>query len=83
MDRVSGRHVRGPAPAPWLELSVEADLEAVEAVSEILSRAAPGGTSVEPAYELVDEDLSATIDPTRPAMVRAYVPARNPGVLTL
>jgi ribosomal protein L11 methyltransferase len=59
----------------WLELSVEADLEAVEAVSEILARVAPGGTSVEPGFELVDEGLGARIDPTRPAMVRAHVPA--------
>lgn len=61
----------------WLELSVEADPEAVEAVSEILGRVAPGGTSVEPAFELVDEGLGARIDPTRPATVRAYVPARD------
>ncbi|MFL5755502.1 MAG: 50S ribosomal protein L11 methyltransferase [Chloroflexota bacterium] len=65
-----------PADA-WLELSVEADGEAVEAVSEILSRVAPGGTSVEPAFELVDEGLAATLDTTRPAIVRAYVPARD------
>ena len=63
----------------WLELSVEADVEAVEAVSEILGRFAPGGTSVEPAFELVDEGLSARLDPTRPATVRAYLPARDPG----
>ena len=50
----------------WLELSVEADIEAVEAVSEILGRVAPGGTSVEPAFELVDEGLGARIDPTPP-----------------
>ena len=62
----------------WLELSVEADIEAVEAVSEILGRVAPGGTSVEPAFELVDEGLGARIDPTRPSIVRAYVPARDP-----
>ena len=36
-------------PGSWLELSIAADHEAVEAVSEILSRASPGGTSVEPA----------------------------------
>ncbi|MEW5992211.1 MAG: 50S ribosomal protein L11 methyltransferase [Chloroflexota bacterium] len=75
-----------PAPAPaqgrraaaaWLELAVEADVEAVEAVSEILGRVAPGGTSVEPAFELVDEGLGARLDPTRPAIVRAYVPARD------
>ena len=61
----------------WLELAVEADLEAVEAISEILGRAAPGGTSVEPAFELVDEGLGARVDPTRPATVRAYLPARD------
>jgi len=66
------------AAASWLELAVEADLEAVEAVSEILSRFAPGGTSVEPAFELVEEGLSARVDPTRPAVVRAYVLARDP-----
>ena len=63
----------------WLELSVEVDVEAVEAVSEILGRFAPGGTSVEPAFELVEDGLGARIDPTRPSIVRAYVPARDPG----
>ncbi len=61
----------------WLELAVEADVEAVEAVSEILGRVAGGGTSVEPAFDLVDEGLGARIDPSRPATVRAYVPARD------
>ena len=54
-----------------------ADLEAVEAVSEILGRVAPGGTSVEPAFELTDEGLGARVDPSRPAIVRAYVPVRD------
>jgi ribosomal protein L11 methyltransferase len=54
---------------------VEADLEAVEAVGEILARVAPGGVSVEPGFELVDEGLGARLDPTRPATIRAYVPA--------
>jgi ribosomal protein L11 methyltransferase len=66
-------------PGTWLELSVEADLEAVEAVSEILTRVAPGGTSVEPAFELIDEGLGARVDASRPAIVRAYVPARDAG----
>jgi ribosomal protein L11 methyltransferase len=70
-----------PAAGAWLELSVETDVEAVEAVSEILGRVAPGGTSVEPGFELTDEGLSARIDPTRPAIVRAYVPARDPEIL--
>lgn len=47
----------------------------MEAVSEILSRVARGGTSVEPGFELVDEGLGARIDPNLPATIRAYVPA--------
>jgi ribosomal protein L11 methyltransferase len=65
----------------WLELAVEADVEAVEAVSEILGRVAPGGTSVEPAFRLVDDGLGAQIDPSRPAIVRAYLPGREPAAL--
>jgi ribosomal protein L11 methyltransferase len=72
--------VRFEPPAAWLELAVEADLEAVEAVSEILGRVASGGTSVEPGFELVDEGLGARIDPARPAVVRGYVPAGDQAV---
>jgi ribosomal protein L11 methyltransferase len=68
---------KAEASGAWLELAVEADVEAVEAVSEILGRAAPGGTSVEPAFELVDDGLGARLDPSRPAIVRAYLPARD------
>lgn len=64
-----------PRAGRWLELAVEADGEAVEAVSEILSRVAPGGTSVEPGFELVEDGLGARIDPNLPATIRAYVPA--------
>ena len=65
------------AEGTWLELSVLADPEAVEAVSEILSRFAPGGTSVEPAFLLVDDGLAVQLDPSRPAVVRAYLPGRD------
>ena len=68
---------RRAEPASWLELAVEVDIEAVEAVSEILGRFAPGGSSVEPAFELVDEGLGARVDPTRPAIIRAYLPAAD------
>jgi ribosomal protein L11 methyltransferase len=64
-------------PGAWLELAVEADIEAVEAVSEILNRVSSGGTTVEPAFDLVDEGLGARVDPARPAIVRGYVPARD------
>jgi ribosomal protein L11 methyltransferase len=70
-----GRGGRGARSGKWLELSVEADSEAVEAVSEILARVAPGGTSIEPGFELVEDGLGARVDPTRPATIRAYVPA--------
>jgi ribosomal protein L11 methyltransferase len=70
--------VAEPAAA-WLELAVEADLEAVETVSEILGRVASGGTTVEPAFDLVEEGLGARVDPTRPAVVRGYVPAGDAG----
>ena len=66
-----------PPGGKWLELAVEADTEAVEAVAEILGRVAPGGTTVEPAFDLVEDGLAANVDPTRPATVRAYVPARD------
>jgi ribosomal protein L11 methyltransferase len=65
------------AAGTWYELSVAADHEAVEIVSEILSRHAPGGTSVEPAFIPTEEGLGAVLDPTRPAIVRAYLPAHD------
>jgi ribosomal protein L11 methyltransferase len=79
-DPLAGIDLEAAASTPgaWLELSIAADHEAVEAVSEILSRAAPGGTSVEPAFELVDEGLAARVDVARPALVRAHLPLRDP-----
>ncbi|HJX67939.1 MAG TPA: 50S ribosomal protein L11 methyltransferase, partial [Candidatus Limnocylindrales bacterium] len=62
----------------WVELSVAADIEAVEVVSEILTRFAPGGTSVEPGFGLIDEGLGAVVDTTKPAIVRAYLPGIDP-----
>jgi ribosomal protein L11 methyltransferase len=70
--------VEALGPGVWVELSVAADIEAVEAVSEILTRFAPGGTSVEPGFDLTDEGLGAVVDPTKPAIVRAYLPGLYP-----
>jgi len=86
-DPAQGPQDRPPDPAfdglvgegTWLELAVTCDPEAVEAVSEILARVAPGGVSVEPGFTLVDEGLGAAIDPSAPATVRAYLPARDAG----
>ena len=66
------------AGASWFELSVECDQEAVEQVSEILSRFCPGGVAVEAPFELVAEGLAARVDPRRPAVVRGYVSALAP-----
>jgi ribosomal protein L11 methyltransferase len=58
----------------WLELSVTADVEAVEAVSEILGRVATG-TAVHPGALLRDPDdeLAARDDPGAPYVVTAHV----------
>ena len=64
----------------WLELSVSAGGEAVEAVSEIFARVATGIT-VEPAFLPTDEGLGARLDPTRPAVVRAYLDAGDGDVV--
>ena len=58
----------------WLELSVEADVEAVEAVSEILGRVG-AGTAVHPTRLIRDPDdeLAARQDPTAPFVVFAHV----------
>ena len=71
----------GLGPGVWVELSVAADIEAVETVSEILTRHAQGGTSVEPAFQLTDEGLGAIVDVTRPAIVRAYLPGIDPAAV--
>jgi ribosomal protein L11 methyltransferase len=63
------------AAGTWLELSIECDQEAVEAVSEILSRAASGGVSVEQPFTTEQEGLAATPLPGAPATIRAYLPA--------
>ena len=63
------------AAGTWLELSIEVDPEAVEAVSEILSRAASGGVSVEQPFETEQEGLAARPIGGAPATLRAYLPA--------
>ena len=59
----------------WIELTVEADVEAVEAVSEILGRVATG-TAVQPTRLIRDPDdeLAAREDPDAPFVVAAHIP---------
>ncbi len=63
------------AAGTWVELSIECDGEAVEAVSEILSRAASGGVSVEQPFTTEQEGLAASPIPDAPVTIRAYLPA--------
>ena len=58
----------------WLELSVGADAEAVEAVSEILQRVARGGVAIEPPFE-ADREGGVQVLPGARWTVKAYLPA--------
>lgn len=64
-----------PSSTPWVELSVEVDVEAVEPVSEILGRVAVG-TAVQPTRLIRDphDELSAREDPSAPFLVVAHIP---------
>lgn len=58
----------------WLELAVKAHPEAVEAVSELLSRYANKGIVIEEPIELIDEGQEYRVKQGEPVSVRAYVP---------
>lgn len=75
MDAFDSKHLRMGAKGAWLELSLQADLEAVEAVSEVLTRYGyQGGIVIEEAHRPAADGVSLERDPTRPAWVRAYLP---------
>ena len=58
----------------WLELTVQAHPEAIESVSELLSRYAPGGVAIEEPIELLDEGQEYRVLSGQPVKVRAYLP---------
>ena len=58
----------------WLELTVQAHPEAVESVSELLSRYTPGGVAIEEPIELVDEGQEYRVLAAEPVKVHAYLP---------
>src|SRR5437588_10420214 len=58
----------------WLELTVQAHPEAVESVSELLSRYTPGGVAIEEPIELVDEGQEYRVLTGQPVKVHAYLP---------
>lgn len=58
----------------WLELTIQSHPEAVEAVSELLSRYVPGGVAIEEPIELIDEGQEYRVLSGQPVQVRAYLP---------
>src|SRR5437588_11388567 len=58
----------------WLELTVRAHPEAVESVSELLSRYTPGGVAIEESIELIDEGQDYRVLTGQPVQVHAYLP---------
>ncbi len=62
-------------PQHWLELSVTAQPEAVEAISEVMSRHTNGGVAIEEPYSLADDGQVPIPILGAPVTVRAYVPA--------
>ena len=66
----------------WLEVSTEVTAEAVEAVAEVFQRDAHGGVVIEyptePGPDTTWND-PAVIDPTKPIIVRGYVPRTREG----
>ncbi|GAC1387962.1 MAG: 50S ribosomal protein L11 methyltransferase [Ktedonobacteraceae bacterium] len=58
----------------WLELTVQTHPEAVESVSELLSRYTPGGVAIEEPIELIDEGQDYRVLIGQPVQIHAYLP---------
>ncbi len=75
MDAYDLGFLRMAKAGEWIELSVEADREAVEAVSEILGRYGhQGGVAIEEAHRRIDDGVSIEPDLDKPVWVRTYIP---------
>ncbi len=58
----------------WLELTVKTHPEAIESVSELLSRYIPGGVAIEEPIELIDEGQEYRVLTSQPVQMHAYLP---------
>lgn len=58
----------------WLELTVQTHPEAVESVSELLSRYTSDGVVIEEPYELTDDGQDYRILANQPVQIHAYLP---------
>jgi ribosomal protein L11 methyltransferase len=63
----------------WLELSVVADLAAVEALSSLFEEHGEGGVAIDQPFFTDVEGESFGIDSTKPALIRTYLPATAEG----
>jgi ribosomal protein L11 methyltransferase len=62
----------------WYELSTTADHEAIESVAELLARHGYNeGVSIEEPFTQEQDGDNLTIDSTRPATIRTYIPAES------
>ncbi len=78
MDAYDLGFLRMAKAGEWIELSVEADREAVEAVSEVLGRYGhQGGVAIEEAHRQTDDGVSVEPDLDKPVWIRAYLPRDN------
>ncbi|CAA9580366.1 MAG: Ribosomal protein L11 methyltransferase [uncultured Thermomicrobiales bacterium] len=60
----------------WIELAVQADNEAVEAVAEVFSRYSyGGGVAIEEPFDQEKDGENLRVATDRPFVVRAYIPA--------
>ncbi len=66
---------KGGLDMAWLEVSVRADLEAAEAVTEVLSRYSQGGTAIE--RPLLPPDVEKTLGPRQMVLVKGYLDPQN------
>lgn len=58
----------------WLELTVQAHPEAIESVSELLTRYTCGGVAIEEPIELIDEGQEYRVLTGKPVLMHAYLP---------
>ncbi len=63
----------------WLELSVVADLAAVEALSSLFEEHGEGGVAIDQPFFTDVEGEHFGIDSTRPALIRTYLPDTEEG----
>ena len=58
----------------WLELSVQVDNEAVESVTEVLSRFVQGGVAIEEDITAFSDREGYIVNRDKPVTVRGYLP---------